>query len=170
MFGTTQGQGTWDQQTIQNLVSRQSMQLGHLTHLLHWRPAFPLTHTSPAFWQKLLPSLASSQLLADAELSFVSSLAGDFCRLCLSHQHYIGHLYKHGQASPVIPGCNINYTTFLACSVNACIVTLNSKTDCCPVQDVSRTCIRVKFSCCMLHQDWATAQHVDQRLSVLQRT
>ena len=101
------------------------MQLGHLTHLLHWRPAFPLTHTSPAFWQKLLPSLASSQLLAEAELSFVSSLAGDFCRLCVSHWHHNGHLNKRGQVSLVITGCKTKHTTF---PCNQCLHShINSK-------------------------------------------
>ncbi|DBA92608.1 hypothetical protein WJX77_001792 [Trebouxia sp. C0004] len=70
-----QGQEAWDRQAIFNLVSRQSVQLSQLTHLLHWRPAFPLTHTSPAFWHKLLPSLASSHLLDDAELQLVRALA-----------------------------------------------------------------------------------------------
>jgi hypothetical protein len=71
-----QGQEAWDRQAIFSMVSRQSVQLSQLTHLLHWRPAFPLTHTSPAFWHKLLPSLASSHVLADAELHFVRALAG----------------------------------------------------------------------------------------------
>ncbi|KAL0038127.1 hypothetical protein WJX79_003878 [Trebouxia sp. C0005] len=72
-----QGQEAWDRQAVLNLVSRQSVQLSQLTHLLHWRPAFPLTHTSPAFWHKLLPSLASSHLLGDAELRLVRALADD---------------------------------------------------------------------------------------------
>ncbi|KAL0044361.1 hypothetical protein WJX82_002138 [Trebouxia sp. C0006] len=72
-----QGQEAWDRQANFNLVSRQSVQLSQLTHLLHWRPAFPLTHTSPAFWHKLLPSLASSHLLDDAELQLVRALADD---------------------------------------------------------------------------------------------
>ncbi len=76
MLVVLQGQEAWDRQANFNLVSRQSVQLSQLTHLLHWRPAFPLTHTSPAFWHKLLPSLASSHLLDDAELQLVRALAG----------------------------------------------------------------------------------------------
>ena len=61
---------------MQQVVGRQSMQLGNLIHLLHWGPAFPLTHTADAFWQKLSACMASSHLMRQDELRLIQNLAG----------------------------------------------------------------------------------------------
>lgn len=71
-----QGRAAWDEQTMHEVVSRQSKQVGLLMHLVHWRPAFPLTHTSHSFWQKLHASLTYSPLITLDELHLVWRLSG----------------------------------------------------------------------------------------------
>ena len=67
---------SWDRQTLFELVQRQSLLLGHMLHLVHSRPAFPLSQTARSFWPKLAASLQSSQLVGSAELQLLTTLAG----------------------------------------------------------------------------------------------
>ena len=71
-----QGSARQADEAIQEVVGRQSNQLGLLMHLVHWRPSFPLTHTSHSFWHKLHASLAYSQLITQQELHLIKRLAG----------------------------------------------------------------------------------------------
>lgn len=72
-----QGEDSWARQNMCELVQRQSVLLGHLLHLVHSRPAFPLSQTAGAFWHKLAAALQSCQLVQPAELQLLTSLAGD---------------------------------------------------------------------------------------------
>lgn len=68
-----------------DLVQRQSMLLGHLLHLVHSRPAFPLSQTADAFWDKLAGVLQSSQHVQAAERQLLRLLAGMTCRPVSAH-------------------------------------------------------------------------------------
>ena len=70
------GQDSWDKQITCELVEGQSALLGHLLHLVHSRPAFPLSQTAASFWHKLAAALQSSQLVHPAELQLLTALAG----------------------------------------------------------------------------------------------
>lgn len=71
-----QEQGNWDEQAEAEVVHLQSTQLGHLLHLVHSRPAFPLSQTADSFWHKLAMALQNSQLTTPAELQLLTHLAG----------------------------------------------------------------------------------------------
>ena len=71
-----QGMAGWEDEAIQEVVGKQSKQLGLLMHLVHWRPSFPLTHTAHSFWHKLHASLTHGQLITLQELQLIKRLAG----------------------------------------------------------------------------------------------
>lgn len=71
-----QGKAGWDDEGLEEVVGRQSKQVGLLMHLLHWRPAFPLTHTSHSFWHNLHASLTHTHLITPQELHLIRRLAG----------------------------------------------------------------------------------------------
>ena len=75
-MSVVQGRAGWEDEAIQEVVGRQRTQLGLLMHLVHWRPSFPLTHTSNSFWHKLHASLSDSQLITQQELHLIKRLAG----------------------------------------------------------------------------------------------
>ena len=94
----------WEDDAIQEVVGKQSKQLGLLMHLVHWRPSFPLTHTSHAFWHKLHASLTHSQLITLQELHLIKSLAGQlfltFCFGFADQDQVLARCKQESQLSP----------------------------------------------------------------------